>query len=177
MNLVTSLKSLTYRQINLTFFVLSALGMVYALYLQHVQNLMPCPLCIFQRVGLIGFGAFTLIAALINPTKSLLKRALMVPALISIGWALLVAGRHVWLQHLPADQVPACGTGLEYLLETFPLSTVIQTVFTGSGECALIDYTLFGFSIPEMSLVFFLILFVAALWLMIKRYPTPFRRL
>ena len=63
MNLLTSLKSLTYRQINLTLFVLSVLGMAYALYLQYFEQLMPCPLCVFQRVGLIGFGVFTLIAA------------------------------------------------------------------------------------------------------------------
>ena len=34
----------------------SVAGMAFALYLEHGQGLNPCPLCVFQRIGLIGLG-------------------------------------------------------------------------------------------------------------------------
>lgn len=67
-----------------------------------------------------------------------------------------IAGRHVWLQHLPPEQAPRCGPGLDYLLETLPLSETIREVLTGSGECAKVDWSLLGLSIPEWTLPLFL---------------------
>lgn len=165
-------RPISYRRINVMLFILACLGMVYALYLQYVQMLDPCPLCIFQRVGLIGFGLFALIAAVINPKKPALKRLLLIPQLLSILWATAVAARHVWLQSLPPGQAPSCGSGLEYLLDTFELTTVITTVLQGSGECALVDMQVLGLSIPQTSLIFFGLLTLVTLWLLIRRERT-----
>ena len=60
---------------------------------------------------------------------------------VAILWSVGVAGRHVWLQHLPPDQVPSCGPGLNYLIDALPMKTVLQEVLSGSGECAAIDWT------------------------------------
>ena len=76
--------------------------------------------------------------------------------LFTIG-GLISAGRHVWLQHLPADQVPACGPGLNYLLDTLPLGQVLDMVFRGSGECAQISWQFLGFSLPEVTLMMFIV--------------------
>lgn len=136
---------------------MSALGMAFALYLQHVVHLEPCPLCIFQRLGLIAFGVFSLLSALFNP-KSWLKWLLWLGGLVGIGWSLAIAARHVWITYLPADQVPSCGPGLNYWVDTLPILQVMQEVLKGSGECAVIDWTLFGVSLPELSLMFFVLL-------------------
>jgi len=80
-----------------------------------------------------------------------------------------IAGRHVWLQHLPADQVPMCGPGLNYLLDAMPISGVIRTVLTGSGECAKVDWALLGLSMPEWSLAWFVLL---ALWVALTMLPS-----
>jgi disulfide bond formation protein DsbB len=86
-------------------------------------------------------------------------------ALLAAAAGIAVAGRHVWLQHLPADQVPMCGPGLNFLMEAFPLSSVIRTVLTGSGECAKVDWTFLGLSMPEWSLAWFLLF---AAWIVLK---------
>jgi len=83
----------------------------------------------------------------------------LIPALIGLG----IAGRHVWLQYLPPEQVPACGPDLAYMMEAFPLGTMLRQVLTGSGECAAVTWRLLGLSMPEWSLLWFALLTV---WLL-----------
>ena len=146
--------TITYRHL----FILAALAcaglMAFALYLQEALHLEPCPLCIFQRVCVMAIGAVALMAALHNPGRLGRRLYAGLLGLLAIGGAAL-AGRQVWLQHLPADQVPECGPGLEYMLEAFPLNQTLQLVLRGSGECAKVDWTLLGFSIAEWMLVVF----------------------
>jgi disulfide bond formation protein DsbB len=80
----------------------------------------------------------------------------------------VVAFRHVWIQHLPKDQVPACGMGLDYMLETMPLADVLGKVFRGTGECAEAGWYLLGLSIPAWTFVFFVAMTVAALVLVVR---------
>lgn len=139
-----------------------------ALYFQHVMGLEPCPLCIFQRVFVIALGAVMLAAAIHNPRR-FGRRVYGGLILVFGGLGIVVAGRHVWLQSLPADQVPACGPGLGYLLETFPLMDALALVFEGSGECAEVQWTFLGLSIPGWTLIVFLALTVFGLLLLLSR--------
>ena len=159
----------SYRSLQVFLIVMTAIGMGYALFfLQQHMGLSPCPLCIFQRIGLMVMGGFALAAALINPKSKLIKLGLWLCILAGIGWATGVAGRHVWLQHLPADQVPSCGPGLDYWLDTLPMSEVLNQVFAGSGECASVDWTFMGLSIPEQSLIFFSGLIIVHLLILLR---------
>ncbi|MEG0344535.1 MAG: disulfide bond formation protein B, partial [Acinetobacter sp.] len=119
----------------------SVVGMAFALYLEHVQGLEPCPLCVFQRIGLIGLGTVSLIAFLHHPKSNALKRIYAFLGFVAISWSVGVAARHVWLQNLPKDQVPSCGPGLDYWVDTLPLKAVFENVLKGSGECAMVDWT------------------------------------
>jgi len=148
------------RSINFGAFAICVGLMAYALYLQHGTGLEPCPLCVFQRLAVIGLGAVFLVAALHNagPTGARVYGLFVgLMALFGIG----MAGRHVWLQHLPAEEVPACGPGLEYMLEELPLAQVLTKVFSGSGECADVDWVFLGLSMPMWVLVWFVVLGVA----------------
>lgn len=156
-------KLFNYRIISGLLFLGSVVGMGFAYYLQKVVGLDPCPLCIFQRVGLIGMGIFAFLAFIINPKKMPFRLGLMLLSLIGILWSVGVAGRHVWLQNLPPSEVPACGPGLDYWMDTLPIATVFKEVFTGSGECAVIDWTFLGFSLPQLSLAFFSVLAIIVL--------------
>lgn len=128
----------------------------YAYYLQTVQGLEPCPLCIFQRIGFIATGAVMLIAALHGPRRVGRRVYGVLGVLTAIGGG-AVAARHIWLRHLPADEVPACGPGLDFMLDAFPLSKTLRTVFTGSGECAAPDgWTLFSLDMPSWALIAFI---------------------
>jgi protein dithiol:quinone oxidoreductase len=119
----------------------------YAWYAQAVLHLEPCPLCIFQRVGVAALALLFLLAALHNPRRwgaQVYGLLLALAALATIG----IAGRHLWIQHQPEGAVPACGATLSYMLEVFPLSDVVRKVLSGSGECARITWSLLGLSMP-----------------------------
>lgn len=139
-------------------FLVCAGLMAYALYLQFVLDIEPCPLCMFQRVTVITMGAVFLIAALHGPART---GAWMyaVLQLVLGGAGIGLALRHLWIQSLPADQVPACGMGIGYMLETLPFFDVIERTLKGSGECARVDLVL-GLSIPAWTLALFVALIV-----------------
>ena len=148
---------------------LSLLG--FGLYLEHAQNLEPCPLCVFQRVAFISIIIIALIAAIHSPNNFMhwiYNIVLIIAAIIGAG----IAGRQVWLQHLPPELVPACGPGLEYMLEVFPFQEALSMILRGSGECAEVQWTFLGFSIPEWSLVCFISIVIATLVAMLKFKPT-----
>ena len=161
--------SLNYRKLHLILFLGSLVGMGFALYLEHVVGLNPCPLCVFQRVGLIGMGIFSLLALLHNPAATWLRKGYTVLSTLAISWSVGVAARHVWLQTLPPDKVPSCGPGLDYLVEALPFKAVLQQVLSGSGECAVIDWTFLGQSLPVWSLMFFIVLFIINVFILVRR--------
>jgi disulfide bond formation protein DsbB len=105
-------------------------------------------------VVLTGIGVVFLLAAVHNPARTG-QRVYAGLNLVLAGVGSAIAGRHVWLQHLPADQVPECGAGLDYMLETLPLHQTLQKVLRGSGECADVQWSLLGLSIPEQTLLLF----------------------
>lgn len=164
-------KWLSYRVVHSFLFLSSVIGMAFALYLQHGQGLEPCPLCVFQRVGLVVMGIFSLIALIHNPKTFLFRRGYSLFTVLGISWSVVIAGRHIWLQNLPPDKVPSCGAGLDYLIETFPLMSVLKQVLTGSGECAVIDWTFLGQSLPVWSFIFFCVLASVAVWQLFRAYP------
>ncbi|MDQ8937022.1 disulfide bond formation protein B [Acinetobacter rudis] len=165
-----------YRIVSGFLFLASVIGMAFALYLEHVKGFEPCPLCVFQRVGLIGLGFFSLIAFLHNPQHVFVKRLYAGLGTLSILWSAGVAMRHVWMQNLPADQVPTCGPGLNYLLEAFPMVTVLKQVLSGSGECAVVDWSFLGFSLPVWSGVFFVFLSIISIWQLFRFYPNNMKK-
>ncbi len=138
-----------------------------ALYFQHGLGMEPCPLCIFQRVGVMAVGSIYLLAALINPTGLWLRLfGLLWLIAASLGGA--VSARHVWLQSLPEDQVPACGPGLDYMMEVFPLMETLEMVFKGSGECAEVSWRFLGLSMPGWMLIIFAAFALYGLWNLIR---------
>ena len=153
------------RQTNLMM-VLSVIGLMsYALYTQYYLFLEPCPLCMTQRFFYVLIALFALIA-LFHPTKYKLYSIL---ALFSAFGGMATAGRQVWLQHLPPDQVPACGPSLEYMLETFPLSETLMTMIRGDGNCAEVVWSFIGFSMGEWSLICFTGYAVVFIWQLLRR--------
>ena len=148
----------TFRQQCLAGFVACAALIAFALYSQYQLGLLPCPLCIFQRVAFAALGVVFLLAGLHAPRGAGGRRAWGVLALLAASVGAAIAGRHVRLQHLPADQVPACGPGLDWMMQTMPVAGVLREVFTGSGECANVDWTLLGLSMPTWSLMWFVLL-------------------
>lgn len=143
-------------------FLVSAALMGFALYLQYGLDLEPCPLCVFQRVALIATGVVFLVAALHNPGRAgAVFYAVL--TLVTAGIGAGLAAWQVWIQAQPKGSVPACGMGLDYMMETMPLFDVIARVLKGSGECAEQGWVFLGLAIPSWTFVFFVAMIAAAL--------------
>lgn len=151
------------------YFFLGFIGCVLLLgtgaYLQFVEELEPCPLCISQRLAILATGLVFLVAALHNRGHKIYGLLGGLTALTGAS----ISARHVWLQHLPPDQVPECSPGLEYVFQHFPLADTIKLMLTGTGECAKVDWTLLGLSIPAWTLVAFLGLAALSLLQIVNR--------
>ncbi|PAV48330.1 disulfide bond formation protein B [Pseudomonas sp. HAR-UPW-AIA-41] len=139
-----------------------------ALYLEHVLGQEPCPLCIVQRILLIAFGLVCLLAAIHNPGRGGRMGYAGVAGLFALCGA-ATAGRQIWLQTVPADQLPACLPSLDYMLQAFPFQEIIRVVLHGSADCAEVNWTLFGLSIPELSLLGFVVCIGLALYQGLRR--------
>jgi disulfide bond formation protein DsbB len=137
--------------------------MAYALFAQYVQGYEACPLCIFQRVAIMALGIVLLVAGA-HAARGHGAKVYSVLGLLAAGIGATIAGRHVYVQSLPPDQVPECGPGLDYLWEVFPVSEVIEMVLTGSGECAEVNWVFLGLSMPAWVFLWFVALGALAVW-------------
>lgn len=139
-----------------------------ALYLQYVKHQDPCPLCMVQRVIFIAMLVLFALATLHGPKRTGEKIYAVLISLFALS-GVGVASRHIWIQHLPKDEVPACGPGLNYMLENFPMSDVLQELMHGSGECAAKGWSFLGLGIPEWSLVWYVLLGIWAIMIASRR--------
>ena len=143
--------------------LLIGLGLVIGAYLfQLIGYYDPCPLCILQRwaFGLIVLCGLTLLIPNLYP--SINKIILFIASLLSLGGG-MIAGRQIYLQHLPADQIPTCAPPMDFLIDTLPFMELIQTILLGDGNCAEYQWR-FIFNFAEWALLFFVMLFVYNLY-------------
>lgn len=149
-------------------FIGCVLMMLAALYLEHVVGLAPCPLCIVQRICVIAFALVCLVAALHGPGKAG-RRGYSVLALLTALAGGATAMRQIWLQNIPADQLPSCLPSLEYMMDALPFQEIARLVLHGTAECAEVSWTLFGMSIPEWTLLSFIAMVLFCFWQMLRR--------
>ena len=140
------------RLLNFAGFITCVALLGYAYYAQYKLGLEPCPLCIFQRIGIAALGVVFLIAGLHNPRRW----GPIVYAVLIAAAALTTAGvaiRHLYVQSLPPGTIPACGAPLDVLLKFTPVTQVIRKVLTGSGECSEINWRFLGLTMPAWVLI------------------------
>jgi disulfide bond formation protein DsbB len=109
----------------------------------------------------MALGVLFLIAALIPKSPRFLAALQVLTALGGAG----VAIRHWWIQAHRDSMVADCGVGFDYMFENFPLEKALTLVFRGTGDCAAIDWTFLGLTIPQLSLIAFIGCGVFALYL------------
>ncbi|HDZ55671.1 MAG TPA: disulfide bond formation protein B [Pseudomonas xinjiangensis] len=150
------------RPLYLIALIVCVILLLIALYMEHFMGLEPCPLCIIQRVVFIAIGIACLAAVVHNP----IPRATSKRAVAARGYAIAVsvfsvfgaaiAGRQVWLQHQPADQLPSCLPSLDYMMDVLPFQDMLSLLFAGTADCAAVSWTFLGLSIAEGTLIAFI---------------------
>lgn len=156
------------RKVNLIGFFICSCLLVIAAYLQYNLGLKPCPLCILQRAAIIILGILFLIGSLL-PLKQRSQQVLQSSLFSVTTIGAFIAGRHVWIEHLPPSQVPDCGASLKTLFSVLPFTEALQNVFAGTGHCAEVTWRLLGFSIPAWTLLFFLFFMYITLWQKLRK--------
>lgn len=143
----------------------AALAIIAALIMQYRYDMAPCPLCISQRIFIILVGICAAIGALFAP-RVLIARLCSGAGILFAIIGGSISARHVWIQSLPEDEVPICGPGLSYMFETRPMFDALSLLFSGDGHCAEINFQFLGLSIPGWTLVYFIGLAFALMWLL-----------
>jgi protein dithiol:quinone oxidoreductase len=142
---------------NLVGFLVCAALLAFALYSQFQLGLEPCPLCIFQRIGVALLALAFLAAALHDPRgggRYGYAIAIGVAALLTAG----VAARHVYVQSLPPGALPSCGAPLAILIKFTPVWQLVRKVLTGSGECGEVNWRFLGLAMPAWVLIWAVLL-------------------
>ena len=145
--------------------------LAYAYYSQYVLLLEPCPLCIFQRIGIFALGLVFFAVAAHNPHKT--GRCVYAGFIAAAAGATIwIAARHLYIQSLPPGSVPVCGASLKFMVKVLPLSQVVSKVLSGSGECAKITWRFLGLAMPAWVLISAAALGGFGLWVNL-RSPKP----
>jgi disulfide bond formation protein DsbB len=129
----------------------------FAVYAQFDLHLDPCPLCIFQRIGIAALGLVFLAAAVHHPRRWGMRVYALLIVLVALATA-GVAVRQIYLQHLPPGSVPSCGAPLSVMLQFMPVTSVIRKVLDGSGECSIVNWRFLGLAMSEWVLLWALAL-------------------
>jgi disulfide bond formation protein DsbB len=142
-----------------------SLGLLaYALYLQHMQNMLPCPLCIIQRYAFAAVAAICLLFALLPRAATRLGANL--GALAALAGA-AVAGWHLWVKAHPSV---SCGIDpLETSLNKIPTAELLPFVFKADGLCTTEYAPILGLSIPQWSLLWFAVFAILLIWASLRQ--------
>lgn len=148
-------------------FVICVALLGYALYAEQQLHLSPCNLCILQRVAFLWMALWFLVGGLHAPRGGG-RWVYIVLVLIGVAFGVAMAVRQLWLQSLPADQVPACGAGFNILLaqleaKAIPFKQFMTVMLRGDGNCALVTWRFLGLTMAGWTLIWYVVLGVWAL--------------
>jgi len=148
---------------------LACAGLLAAAYVfEYVYYMDPCPLCIMQRIAVLLIGISGLVG-FVFASSMMAKVSASIFMLLSSILGMSVAGRHIWIQGLPADEIPTCGPSLEYMVDTLPWADVLALMLRGNGNCADGHWSFIGLSMPQWVMVWYVGFAVVALYLLFKR--------
>lgn len=152
----------SFRTAYLLGFVICVALLGYALYAERQLHLMPCNLCVLQRVAFVWMGLWFLVGGLHAP-RDRGRWAYVVLVLVGAAFGIAIAVRQLWLQSLPADQVPVCGAGFDLLLaqwkaHAIPFSQFAAVMLRGDGDCAKVTWKFLGLTMAGWTLIWYILL-------------------
>ena len=125
-------------------------------------GLAPCHLCIIDRLLCALIAVVSLVGLLHGQGIIGRQRGYATLNILLSSSGIAVAGQHIYLQSQAGDATPDCIPGLRYMLDNFPILETLETVFTTTGQCAKVDWTFFGLTIPQQTLLLFIVLWTLA---------------
>src|ERR1043165_8043058 len=125
-----------------------------SLFVQHVLDVEPCPLCIVQRFTYLALIPVLFALAFARPSGAVHRSLLWGATLLTVG-GLGVAGYQTQLQLFPPSVVESCSPSLAYMLETVGVTDVLAQLFHAGGDCADTSFKILGLTLAQASLLIF----------------------
>ncbi|MBL8312870.1 MAG: disulfide bond formation protein B [Rubrivivax sp.] len=136
-----------------------------ALFTQHGLGMQPCPWCVLQRLIFLSIGATAWVGLALGATWPRRAMALLMSALAASGMAAAL-----W-QHFVAAASASCNLTLaDRVMSATGLDNRWPEVFAPYASCADAAATLLGLPYEFYSFTNFVLLGIAAIWLL--RRPT-----
>ena len=151
-----------YRLVQSLLFILSLLVLAASFYFQYVKGLQPCPLCVMQRLCVLLVLIFSVLTVFLKSAGT--RRFLVIMQILVAGAGIYFACRQLWLQSLPADQLPACLPGFDVLLRYFPWKDILHALIWGAADCGEITWKWLGISMPGWSALYFCGVFLESIF-------------
>ncbi|MGE8321724.1 MAG: disulfide bond formation protein B [Pseudomonas sp.] len=142
-----------------TFFLPACLAAVavlgVSLHLENALGLVPCPLCFSQRLLLGAYALLCLAAVLQAPGSRGIRCYARATLGCSLGGALLAA-RHVWLQGA-GGAIQVCPVPIGRVFEQ-SWGEAVRQLLLGGPDCHSLAWSFLDLTLPEWSLLAFLLL-------------------
>ena len=156
------------KKIDFLIFIACVILLGVAFFMQYIMGLSPCYLCITQRFFIAIIGLFSLVAFIHNRGPKIYGLIVALSALVGSYFA----SKQLWLQSLPPEKIPACGPPVDYLFDSFNVSEAIKILIQGDGNCAAVQWTFIGISIPGWSLICFIAIVILSVLKIIRNNKT-----
>ena len=156
------------KKIDFLIFIACIILLGIAYFMQYIMGLSPCYLCITQRFFIAIIGLFSLLAFIHNKGPKIYGLIVAFSALVG-GF---FASKQLWLQSLPPEKIPACGPPVDYLFDSFNVSEAVKILIQGDGNCAAVQWTFIGISIPGWSLICFIAIVILSVLKIIRNNKT-----
>lgn len=151
--MISNLKQLSLQRWPWLLLAASALTMeLCALFFQHVMELEPCVMCVYERLTMLAIVAAGLIGAS-SPNNILVRLVAFATWAVGAVWGLLLAIEHTDYQMNPSpfatcDFYPNFPSWL-------PLHELFPWLFNPTGYCSDIVWTFLDYSMPQWLIVSF----------------------
>lgn len=152
------------RIVSLLIFLICITVIGYALYLQLVINLLPCPFCIAQRIAYWLVGLTAIFAFIHNPRDLGRKIYYSFITVFSLS-GLVLALHHSWIIRYP--EAFQCGISAEEeFLNGLSIANWWPSMFEANGDCADVKWEFMSLTIPNWSVIFFLLILITSVYML-----------
>jgi disulfide bond formation protein DsbB len=131
-----------------------------ALFFQHVMDLAPCVMCIYERVAMLGIGGAALVG-IIAPKMKLFRYIGLIGWLVASIQGFQLASQHVNYQMNPSP-FATCDIFVRFP-NWAPLNEWLPQMFEAYGDCSDIVWQWLGLSMPQWLVIIYAVSAIVAL--------------
>ena len=160
------MNQLMYKKTQTVVFILTLVVLSFALYVEYIEHVNPCPLCLMQRLCVLCLVPLCLISFFIQRYRTSVILVLMQLFMALSG--LFFAGRQVFLQNVAITASGMCMPTLHRVIKYLSWEAMFNLFFWGSSDCAEMTPHFLGLSMPLWSALYFILIVLLFALILVK---------